>query len=741
MYDLIEGEDCDFLALELIEGETLRAAGPRLSFADKLRVGEQIAAALDAAHARGVVHRDLKPDNVMLHRRRRRQGARLRPRAARPQRPQRLRRARRLKRGAPRPPNRSNTAFSFSGSPPEDPALSSHGSLIGTLRYMAPEQARGEAATTASDVYALGVVLQELITGTPAYASAPTMVAMLYNVAEAKVLAAGGPRPGPRAPAARAHRARIPRSAPTAAGAAAALHAVLDKPERRRRQRAHAIAALLLAGTRGGHRVDGARARANAAASRCRPARRTPSPSCRSSSPGRRDARLAELAPGLATMLSDSLGGAAGPARARRLARRRDGGVLGRRRTPDTAARLERELGVGVVVAVRLRPDHDGVLFDTTLIGRRPRLAHSDRRARRHSPGSSAPPTGWRQMLGHPGRLLAQGGYPDDPLAAQLFALARQRFNTQGPPSARGLPRDRDRSAAAFRPRSDALRRGPVARRRHRQGRGGMALDAGRAARRCAARVHADLLYELIWQDADRGDYAVAQSMLEQLQRLAATSDEIVPIHLDVAAYLASARADRAKSVALYRQLVDATRGRHDLYYQQVALNNLIDELFVAQRTSEARPLIAEALALAKLTGDARTGAHLHLQSARLALAEGDLERMEQECAAATGGPGEVERPLAAQVAELRLEGRVRTLGIVAALPEVDAVVNGYRQLDDRHHAAELRIHTFRRLRELGRDSDAQRQLADLLAHEGPALLAELAPDLARKSPAGAPRS
>src|SRR5262245_13732250 len=66
VYDLLEGTDCDFLALELIEGETLRSAASRLSPEETLRIGEQIAGALAAAHARGVVHRDLKPENVML---------------------------------------------------------------------------------------------------------------------------------------------------------------------------------------------------------------------------------------------------------------------------------------------------------------------------------------------------------------------------------------------------------------------------------------------------------------------------------------------------------------------------------------------------------------------------------------------------------------------------------------------------------------------------------------------------
>ena len=70
LYDIGSHEATDFLVMELLEGETLAARllpGP-LPFPSVLRIGAEIAQALDAAHARGIVHRDLKPGNVMLTR-------------------------------------------------------------------------------------------------------------------------------------------------------------------------------------------------------------------------------------------------------------------------------------------------------------------------------------------------------------------------------------------------------------------------------------------------------------------------------------------------------------------------------------------------------------------------------------------------------------------------------------------------------------------------------------------------
>lgn len=133
-----------YIAMEYVDGETLRdrLAATRLSIRDSLDVGIQIAAALAAAHAAGVVHRDIKPDNVMI-------------------RPDRLVKV--LDFGVAKllP---SSTASAPHG-PTQTVFATDPGSVVGTIDYMAPEQARGGAVDARVDIWALGVVIYEMIAG------------------------------------------------------------------------------------------------------------------------------------------------------------------------------------------------------------------------------------------------------------------------------------------------------------------------------------------------------------------------------------------------------------------------------------------------------------------------------------------------------------------------------------------------------------------------------------------------
>jgi len=126
-----------FLTMELLRGETLAdrlASQGRMTPGDALPVARQVAAALTAAHAAGVVHRDLKSGNIFLVT------------------------------SLPAAETRAVvTDFGLAGSSGE--AASETGGLMGSPAYMAPEQVRGEAATSATDIYALGVVLYEMVTG------------------------------------------------------------------------------------------------------------------------------------------------------------------------------------------------------------------------------------------------------------------------------------------------------------------------------------------------------------------------------------------------------------------------------------------------------------------------------------------------------------------------------------------------------------------------------------------------
>ena len=136
--------------MEYLEGETLddRLTRGPLPVPDVLRYGAQIADALDHAHRRHVVHRDVKPSNVMVTA----SGVKLLDFG--------------LAKGPPLGAAVQSSTLSF-----HEQKLTAEGSLIGTFRYMAPEQLEGKPADERTDVFALGTVLYEMATGRRAFDS------------------------------------------------------------------------------------------------------------------------------------------------------------------------------------------------------------------------------------------------------------------------------------------------------------------------------------------------------------------------------------------------------------------------------------------------------------------------------------------------------------------------------------------------------------------------------------------
>jgi serine/threonine-protein kinase len=150
LHDIGRQDGVDYLVMELVEGETLARRlekGP-LPVAEVLSLGRQIAQALDRAHRAGVVHRDLKPGNVMLTR----GGAKL------------------LDFGLARALGLAPTTSALSQSQTMTGPLTVEGTIVGTFQYMSPEQLEGREADARSDLWALGCVLYEMTTGTRAFA-------------------------------------------------------------------------------------------------------------------------------------------------------------------------------------------------------------------------------------------------------------------------------------------------------------------------------------------------------------------------------------------------------------------------------------------------------------------------------------------------------------------------------------------------------------------------------------------
>ncbi len=127
VYDFFAERGCYYLVMELVEGRNLKdclAAYGRLPIATALAIAAQVCEALDAAHARGFVHRDIKPQNILLD---------------------------------------------------------TDGIVLGTADYISPEQAQGQALGPTTDIYSLGAVLYEMLSGVLPYnGTTPVAVAMCH---------------------------------------------------------------------------------------------------------------------------------------------------------------------------------------------------------------------------------------------------------------------------------------------------------------------------------------------------------------------------------------------------------------------------------------------------------------------------------------------------------------------------------------------------------------------------------
>jgi serine/threonine protein kinase len=161
IYDLENVDGLQFLVLELVEGETLggRIARAPIPVDEALSIAMQIAEALEAVHEKGIVHRDLKPANIKLSRQER---------------------AKVLDFGLAKTWQIEQESLTLSNATTMTSA-SLPGTILGTVAYMPPEQARGQETDRTADVWAFGCVLYEMLARTPVF-EGPTAAEVLAGV-------------------------------------------------------------------------------------------------------------------------------------------------------------------------------------------------------------------------------------------------------------------------------------------------------------------------------------------------------------------------------------------------------------------------------------------------------------------------------------------------------------------------------------------------------------------------------
>lgn len=155
IFDVRESGGLKFITMEFLEGQSLAALMEKrgkLPAAEAVDIIRQVCSGLAAAHAEGVIHRDLKPSNIMIE------------------------------------PSGRVVVMDFGLARAQDQdVLTKTGAIMGTFQYMSPEQAKGEKADGRSDIFTVGIMLYELLTGSTPYQSDSSIGSLLKRTQEAAV--------------------------------------------------------------------------------------------------------------------------------------------------------------------------------------------------------------------------------------------------------------------------------------------------------------------------------------------------------------------------------------------------------------------------------------------------------------------------------------------------------------------------------------------------------------------------
>ncbi len=628
IYDLVQSAESDYLLLEYVEGKTLRQAmRAGLPHAAKLGIAEQVAEALAAAHRLEIVHRDLKPENIMVT-----STGEVKildfgiARSARPGESEPADGASRLTLSEDAAALPQTVAF---GPAPltGETFHTSRGSLLGTLTYMSPEQARGEALTEASDLYSFAIVLHELFSGQPAYPHGK-LIETLHRVSSAQVVPLAGVDPD-LAQLIGELEALDPAVRPSAARVRDRLRAIRDKPLRRRRRLRAAAAGLGVA------LLVAAAALVSYRLTRP-PALLAPGERARvallpfHNATGEAGQAWAET--GLAEMVAESLDATPGidvlPVREARDVSAQLGIPAAQPLSAESAARLHHALGDNLLVETAIHRSDDGG-FELRYAVFSPGRAGAHKTLRAADLGDAANLLAARLTLWLEPDAQAvdlKDSFSADPFANRAYAGGLERRDTAGAKAARPyfevcLDRDAEFQWARYRLAETLIDTGAPQE-------GAALFDSvlASARRRQDRRLEAATLLRIGTQASDRGDFVGSEALLRQALAVSRALGDAYTV-AEITNNLASNayyRDDRVAAEELWNDTLEQSRRLGYRKREIGTLNNLAALAYDRGDLDRAQALWEQGVADAEALGNRTLRARL---VSNLGLIENDRRR------------------------------------------------------------------------------------------------------------------